>query len=376
MKDLLTPIPGENPAGKNLRYAGTYDRIIEARRADDALEQGEWQRTIKVADWHAVVSIAAEALATQTKDLQIATWLTEAWVKLNGFSGLGEGLQLIRGFLSQFWESLYPEIEDDDLEFRAGPLEWLDRQLPLVIREVLITQRADGGENYSWQRWEESRAVDNLGRQSPEAMQEAIGDGKITGDQFDRAVAATPRAYYENLFQELNQSWKEYEQIDRRVDEKFGREAPSLLGIKKAVGDCRTLVEGIVKKKRELEPDPQPLEEEGVVEEARGEKTSVMGKFFRNIVGKGEKEVPLSSKPIRSGGSAEPEDREDAFRRLEAIAAYLKRLEPHSPVSYLIERAVRWGRMPLEEWLVEVIRSDDVLKHLRDTLGIRDSEAS
>jgi hypothetical protein len=27
--------------------------------------------------------------------------------------------------------------------------------------------------------------------------------------------------------------------------------------------------------------------------------------------------------------------------------------------------------MPLEEWLGEVIRNDDVLKHLRETLGIK-----
>ena len=32
---LLAPIPGENPAGKDVRYDGTHDAIKEARRADD-----------------------------------------------------------------------------------------------------------------------------------------------------------------------------------------------------------------------------------------------------------------------------------------------------------------------------------------------------
>jgi type VI secretion system protein ImpA len=56
---------------------------------------------------------------------------------------------------------------------------------------------------------------------------------------------------------------------------------------------------------------------------------------------------------------------------LAQIAAYLKRVEPQHPVSYLLERAVRWTKMPLEEWLGEVVHSDEVLAHLRDTLGIK-----
>ena len=74
--------------------------------------------------------------------------------------------------------------------------------------------------------------------------------------------------------------------------------------------------------------------------------------------------------------SAEPKSREEAFQRLVVIANYLKRVEPQHPVSYLLERAVRWTRMPLEDWLGEVVRNDDVLKHLHDTLGIKAKEST
>ena len=69
--------------------------------------------------------------------------------------------------------------------------------------------------------------------------------------------------------------------------------------------------------------------------------------------------------------AGEPRSREEAFQRLAMIAAYLKRVEPQHPVSYLLERAVRWTKMPLDQWLDEVIHSQDVLNHLRDTLGIK-----
>ena len=70
----------------------------------------------------------------------------------------------------------------------------------------------------------------------------------------------------------------------------------------------------------------------------------------------------------------EPRDRSDALRRLEAVAAFFRRTEPHSPISYLVQRAARWGAMPLEEWLQEVIRDTSVLSQLRDTLGLKDPD--
>ena len=41
------------------------------------------------------------------------------------------------------------------------------------------------------------------------------------------------------------------------------------------------------------------------------------------------------------------------------------------PVSYLVQRAVSWGHMPLDTWLAEVIKDGGVLDNLRETLGIK-----
>src|SRR5947207_8308354 len=125
---LLEPIAGDNPAGENLQYAGLHDEIREARYSEDNLEQGDWKREIKSADWQQVASLATEALATRTKDLQVCAWLAEALVKLYGFTGLYDGLKLMRGLNEQFWENLYPEIDKGDLEARANSLAWMDRQ--------------------------------------------------------------------------------------------------------------------------------------------------------------------------------------------------------------------------------------------------------
>src|SRR4051794_36189018 len=95
LEELLRPIPGDNPSGKNLRRTAVYDQLKEARRADDPGPQGDWTRAQKAANFNEVERIAVEVLTTQTKDLQIAAWLTEAWLNLRGIQGFTDGLNLL-----------------------------------------------------------------------------------------------------------------------------------------------------------------------------------------------------------------------------------------------------------------------------------------
>jgi len=86
-ENLLTPIAGDNPSGTDVRYDTKlliYDRIKEARRQDDNLAQGDWQHERKSADFGLVKKLAQEALSTRTKDLQLAAWLTEAMLWVDG----------------------------------------------------------------------------------------------------------------------------------------------------------------------------------------------------------------------------------------------------------------------------------------------------
>ena len=139
IESIMTPIPGENPAGEDLRYTEVYDSIKEARRADDDFDLGDWSHEIKTSDWNEVIRLSVEALTQKTKDLQIAAWLTEALTKEQGFEGLSVGLKIIASFLETFWDHLYPEIDEGDLDYRVGPLEFLNNNLWLAIKEIPVT---------------------------------------------------------------------------------------------------------------------------------------------------------------------------------------------------------------------------------------------
>jgi type VI secretion system protein ImpA len=357
---LLAPISADNPAGTDIRYEGIYDAIRQARRADDTLPQGEWVREVKTADWSAVIDLASQALQTQSKDLQLGVWLVEALVRRHGFAGVRDGLHLLWELQERFWEDLYPEIEDGDLEYRAAPLEWLNTNLAQSIRQLPMTQGMNG-ERYTWFLWKESRDIDNLGRRNTEAMDAAMREGKLTGAMFDKAVETTSVAFYQTLFEDLNQIWEEYSRLDQMVDEKFGQQGPALLEIRKAVEDCRALVEGdITKKKGQLGSESEASDTSALTDVATEPEPS----SFR---------VATVAQTMTLSGA--PQNRAEALRLLSVVADYFRQAEPHSPVSYLVQRAVRWGEMPLETWLRDVIHDENVLSSILETLGITDADA-
>ena len=62
--------------------------------------------------------------------------------------------------------------------------------------------------------------------------------------------------------------------------------------------------------------------------------------------------------------------KEAALRALGEIAGFFRRTEPHSPVAYLLERAVLWANMPLEQFLAELIRDESTLSSIRERIGL------
>ena len=120
-----------------------------------------------------------EALTKRGKELQVAAWLTEALVRREGFAGLGQGLSLIHRLLDTYWDSVYPEIDEDgDMDLRATPLRWAGSQLDSAIRSVPLTKAG-----HNWYQYKESRAIpsEDAARADPSrqmAREEAIKDGQ------------------------------------------------------------------------------------------------------------------------------------------------------------------------------------------------------
>jgi type VI secretion system protein ImpA len=321
---LLNPIPGDNPSGKNLRYDPLYDKIREARREEEALPQGDWSRDVKKADYPLVIKLATEVLSTKSKDLQIAVWLTEAILFRDHIAGLREGLDLLKGLLETFWDTLYPEIEDDDVEIRAAPLGWVGSRLDVGVRRLSLTKN-----KLDLLKYQESRRVgyeaDCTGNDAKTAARNnAIEEKKCTAEEFDQAVRATGDSYYEKLAADLVASLESLQSLEAFSDEKFGRSAPNFSNLRTALEEVQDMVKQY-HKPVVLEPEASA---EVPPEEVQAESAAAA--------------APVTKK---RAVTAEPVDRDDAMQRVSAVAGFLRRESPQNPVPYLLLRAARWGEL-------------------------------
>ena len=361
--ELLAPIPGDTPGGEDLSYSAEIDAIREARRSDDlSLAQGEWETERKVANWPRVRALCEAVLTRRSKDFQVASWYAEAAARTEGFAGLDRGLQVVTSLLTDYWEFAYPTLDPNDLDERAGKIEWLNAQLPMVVREIALTAPATGG--YGLLQWEESRSVANLGLRDAEAMAAAIADGKLAADVFDKAVMNSGRAFYAARADELGALWASMERLDAAADRAFGVHAPSLKALRDAIVACRDLVDRLLKLHGGKEV--QGISRQATAKEsAAGLVQSIAGVLLPS--GPSPTERPAFT---LSGGNPK-QLREEAIIQLRAVAAYFREYEPHSPVAPLVERAAKWAEMPFEAWLANVIKDESTLRQLHELLDVR-----
>jgi type VI secretion system protein ImpA len=333
-EDILAPIAGENPSGIDLRYDTKlliYDKIREARRQDDGLAQGDWQSERKTANYPAVIKLAQDTLATISKDLQLAAWLTEALLATQQYAGLCQGLTLCNNLLANFWETIYPLIEDGDRELRAKPLSWMGSMLDVPLRSAPLVS-----EGYSWFAYQDSRKVgfEDQAKTDKDRKTRAklIEDGKIAPEVFDKAFTDTPKAFYLQAEKDLDKCLAALEVLETFCNEHFEDDAPPFGKLKTALTEVRHTVHSLLNKKREKEPDP--VEEVPVVEAVQAE-----------AVTQEEGSAPASAAPLGVVLMAEPGDLRQAVASIAAGAAFLRKREPLSPAPYLILRGLRWGEL-------------------------------
>ncbi|ALM53981.1 type VI secretion system protein TssA [Halomonas huangheensis] len=350
---LLAPI-GEHGTGEDLSFSLLMDQIKEARRADPTyLSQGEWQSDLKKSDWNEVINLSSQALAEQSKDLMLAGWLCEGLSHRNHFTGMAYGIELVTELCQRFWEPLYPTLEDGDEE-RIGRLSWLDTSLAGMVGEIPLLE----GQEYGLARYEESRQVENLARNDRDAMEGALADGKINAEIFQRSVVLTETDFLTERHTQIERCQQVLTELDEILTEHMGDQAPSFNELKEVLRECSQLIERVLNERGVDFGDASEAAEPQVV---------------------ASQEAPVSTSKAAQASAVEaapqaalrttPQTREEAFEMLNGVAQFFKGSEPHSPVPYLVERAVRWGRMPLEDWLRDVIREDHIIDGIRETLG-------
>jgi type VI secretion system protein ImpA len=355
---LLAAIRDDSPTGVDLRNAAgdvTFDKIKSLRTSvssetDPEATKDNPKGKGRDADWKGVAHECSEALTSKSKDLELATSLTDAWARTEGFAGLRDGIRLVVALCDRFWDRLHPGYDGQtiDLDSRAMPLNRLGGAVQTASACTIFTapDPRDAGRPraFSWADHQNAVLVDERAIANKASADGLLKLGFVTGEEWLVRIKAVDAAVLHGVVGSIEECQAALGELRAVVEKRFDAEtSPNLIAIADILGEIREHVS-----KHIPAPAVEPVAATAV--EAG--------------------DAPASA-PQRTGGP--PVSRDDALRRLEEVAEYFRRNEPHSPVAHLVERAARWGRMPLEDVLREVIPDQGALAKIMDTLGVRPS---
>jgi type VI secretion system protein ImpA len=345
---LLTPIADTSPTGPDLSFSPAFDQIAELRRYDDpTLDQGEWVRDIKTADWPGVARLCSDLLSTRTKDLRLAGWMTEALAHTRGFAGMAEGLDACAGLCETFWETLHPQADEDApanepgerFEQRIGNLSWLLGQVVEIAHtQPLIVGKADGA---AFGR----RIIEAVRSRKPS---DADADQEPNEAQIAQALAQTPADALLASLEGAQAALDALARLQAVVDAQLGLDGPNFGNARTALQDTQHMLRRFAKERGLLQASAADAGTETEAVSQTGDAPSAASGF--------------------SGGA--PATRAQALAQLRQVAEYFRRTEPHSPVAYLADKAAKWGEVPLHEWLRSVLKDPASLAQIEELLGV------
>lgn len=388
LDSLLAPIEGEAPGGPDLRadFDSRYHRTLAARevarRTERELDTAtapdgtpRFGRTDVRQRWAELRESALALLAEDSKDLHVAAWLIEAELRLDGFAGLTRGLELARELVVRYWDDLNPppEVEPDPdetpLTERLRHLSALNGEggggtLIVPLSLVPLVADAEGGDI------------------TPYTLEQAVAAERGGSDAaLERARRALAEASVDELLALLRApglALAALEGLAAAVRERSAPDTPP-------IGALRGVLEQIERNLRyALGGVPRGATALAAMAAADAPEIGADGSApfadmpFADMPGAGpngradgvDDTVLVPAAPRAGAPAAPPQSRAEAVRQLRHAASWFREHEPHSPVSYVCERAVRWTELTLPELLGELIEDDSARGDLYRLTGI------
>jgi len=358
ISSLLEPVSEDNPVGNDIREdsspSSVYYTIKDARNSARAAERNSmFDGGSSEADenWRKILELAPGILKNNAKDLEIASWYTEALIRRYGFPGLKAGFSIIKQMIEKYWDNLYPLPDEDGIETRVSSLTGLNGEgaegvLIAPIRNANITEDVQPG---PFNFWQYTQALDIQKITDDNSRAEKTNKLGFNIEDIENVVAGSSESFFLELKNDVVACLADYRDISKILDEHYGNmDAPPTSNIINTLEDTLGVINHIGKYKL---PDESSNEEEfnkdGTPAESSSEAKAIGG-------------------PIKT--------RTDAFRHLNEISDFFRRTEPHSPISYALEKAVKWGDMSLSELMRELIPDSSSLNYYSSLTGVKTDE--
>ena len=352
--DLLAPIDGvEGVAGPDVRgggsagsslYLAVKDARAEARLAErDALASGDPDAVPLAAGlgaWRTVADGAVRLLG-ETKDLQVAAWLTEAWLRLEGFPGVAAGFSLMTGLVELYWDAgLHPQEDEDGIETRVVPLFGLfgNADTGTLLQPLKLLPLSDHGDPAVALWTVETVQAQSIRHDDPDMAEELAGRRRAQIAAMESAIHRASPEFAAAAADGIAGSLAALDRLMTAIDvhAPFGRFGSQ---VSRPLEDAAALLR--LHGPGRDEDVPQP-EENAPADAAEDIAPDIMG----NIVPERNNITPAAPPPM---------NRERALATLLEVAAFFDRNEPQSLVGETLRHVVRRANLTAEELLAELL---------------------
>jgi len=353
LEKIIRPVSEENPAGDFLEYDPLYLKLEEYALGVPAKQMGDSVVEGHDPDWSELRKTCL-SLFKRTIDLRIATYLTLSELCLDGLSGFRDGIKMISILLDDYWETLWPNLDEDD---DNDPLERMNilsalSPIPGAYQDPMMVIQHLRNASLTF-----SKQMGNFSlRDIMFANGEIDSDDSSAPDMsvIKAAFMDTPSEKLEMNADAVKECLEMIHGISDSLNEKVG-ESNSV--------SFESLLNELKKINKLYEPylsnPPSAVGSEGDVV-AEDDKEEPDGGNMEETSPKQTQAVSISKFEIASRG--------DAIFVLEKICRYFKEAEPNSPIPFLLKRAIRVANMNYIDLIQEM--TPEAIEQVRTVLGI------
>ena len=359
---LIAPIEGSrHGVGEDLIFDPRINAIVAARQEDDPLlAQGNWVTELKVADWDFVKNQCADLLSHTSKDMKLALWYVDALSHTDHLAGISQGLSLLQALNDEYWLTMYPPLdgEEDSMDIRAGLLSWFVKALTDDIKQLSLSDTKT--EKYNYNYYLTARDHDKQRQQNPDSET----SNQLTLSDYNHAIKTSSETWQQALMSNLKKVTEQWQALTDQLNDLMGMDAPVFAPV-------TDLLVALTQHLRPLIPEYSDTSSVSAQESVADTMDSIGESAMSDSSGQAASTKNISSTSFNPSNRDHQSNRQQALKLLGQIQDYFATNEPHSPVTFLLGRAIDWADMPLDQWLTHIIKNEDQLAILSDMIGIK-----
>jgi type VI secretion system protein ImpA len=353
VENLLAPLSPGNPTGPDMSDSPEMFRIDDIARGTPG---DEVKGTVaEPPDWRKLRK-ECEGFLSRSKHLKVAVILTSCLLKQKGLEGFRDGLELLVGYVRDYWETFHPLLDPGDdndptqrlnllttIKKSRWPTEWLLAMNHLF--EVPLGGTDGRFVTLAVVEVSRGRAVATEGGPTP-----------MDATTLAAAIRSTPAEQLTATKALLDEILGLVDQLDQQLTSKVGSaKAENFNDLRDTLHSMENVI--------------VPYLQTGEAADAAAQEESGDPQDVEN--GTSEARPAATGNARAEGGAGVIRTREDVIKQLGVIIDFLTRTEPSSPIIFVLRRAQRMVGMDFLQVIQELsLGGTDVRETLKPAMGI------